>query len=65
MKKPGKNRFMPENTDTIVKNEERQQNNGRPKLNQFYGGNKIDLYYLLDKVYLKPRTSIDIILRIK
>ena len=32
MKKPGKNRFMPENTDTIVKNKERQQNNGRPKL---------------------------------
>ena len=65
LKKPTKNHFVPENVDTIVPKEQRQQKNESPKRIKIDERKKIDLFHLLDRVHLKPRTSINIILRLR
>ena len=60
MQRPGKNRFAPENVETIVKPENRKKNNGFPKrinLDDMQNANqRIQLYHLVDAVHLKPMT---------
>ena len=63
--KPNKNKFVPESIETIVKPEERLPKNLKPNRINIDYSHKIVLYHLLDRVYLKPRTSIDIVLRLR
>ena len=63
LQKPTKNRFVPENLDTIVKPADRQKRNAQPKHIQIASG--IELYHLLDAVHLKPVTQIDIMLQLR
>ena len=60
---PQKNRFVPEDTSTIVKPEQRLKHNKVPKEIKWKEG--VNLYHVLDHVYLKPSTIINILLRIK
>ena len=55
MTKPSKNRFVPEKMGTIVKEQDKKQKNEHPKrIKVGDERKKIDLFYLLDQVHLKP-----------
>ena len=54
---------MPEDITTIVKTEDRLARNEVPKEIKLADG--MYLYHQLDQVYLKPKTIIDILLRVK
>ena len=68
MHRPTKNRFVPENLDTLVPSEQRQTKNVKPKrirISDDKDGGRIDLYHLVDSVHLKPMTQVDVVLRLR
>ena len=59
MTKPTKNRFVPENLETITNIQHRKKLNRNPKRIRFDNekdDKRIDLYHLVDEVHLKPMT---------
>ena len=68
MHRPTKNRFVPENLETLVPSELRQTKNVKPKrirISDDKDGGRIDLYHLVDSVHLKPMTQVDVVLRLR
>ena len=64
LKEPRKNAYVPEKVSTIVSAKDRKARNSPPILISLDKDEKFSLYYLLDHVYLKPLTCIEISLRI-
>ena len=60
--RPGKNKYVPENVDIVYKGEKKCINEC-PTMYNF--GEEYTLYHSIDKVYLKPQTTVDILLRIR
>ena len=63
LQEPKANPFVPEDISTIVNPKKRERKNADP--NAFEIAKGVNLYHQLDHVYLKPKTIIDIFLRIK
>ena len=61
--KPAENKFVPKNTQSIIKRS--QSINTFPKSISFPENQMINLYHLLDHVYLKPNTVINIVFKIR
>ena len=63
--KPAKNRFVPEQTKTLVSQEAQEKRNAKPKEIALTEDGRMHLFHSLDHVYLKPWTFLDIMLRIR
>ena len=63
--KPKKNTFVPDDTSTLVSTEDQQQKNDKPTEIQLTDDDSVLLYHLVDHVYLKPKSFLDVLLRIR
>ncbi len=61
--RPSKNKYVPENTEPITKIGNKKQVNPSPITHEF--SKKFHLYCNVDQVYLKPLTSVNLLLRIR
>ena len=60
---PKKNKYVPENVETITKPDEKVSVNNSPELVEI--DPKFHLYHSIDKVYLKPLTVVNIMFRVR
>ena len=62
---PQANRFIPENFNTLVSQADSKKKNDAPKrVELITGDDRADLFVLVDHVYLKPKTRLDLALNI-
>ena len=64
LKRPEKNKFIPDKTSVIVSKADIKLKNDEPALVSTYQSGAVQLYHVLDHVYLKSQSSIVITLRI-